>query len=281
MNIIDRIKLQEFRVSKSDLILMNYINENPGECVDKSISELASIVSIGEATITRFSRKLGFSGYQELKRNIAKYMFKENEVNRINSKVDLRESVHETAEKIFSDNMKAIEESIKILDEEKILKIREMILNANKIFFFGVGDSGIVATQTGYKFMRIGFDIASSTDAHTMVMLASLMKRGDLVFIFSHSGETSEVVKVCNIAQNNKAKVISITENTNNTLEKISDVNIAYVSKETVFETSTVLSKFTQLFLVELIYAEVIKENYDEFIQNKEKTTKALKYIRE
>lgn len=280
MNIIDRIKLQEFRVSKSDLILINYINENPSDCVDKSISELASKVSIGEATITRFSKKLGFTGYQELKRNIAKYMFKENEVKRINTKVGLKESVLETAEKIFSDNMKAIEESIKILDEEKILKIREMILGANKIFFFGVGDSGIVATQTGYKFMRIGFDIASSTDSHTMAMLAALMKRGDLVFIFSHSGETEEVIKVSEIAQENKAKVVSITENSNNTLEKISDINISYVSKETVFETGTVLSKFTQLFLVELIYAEVIKENYEEFTQNKEKTTKALKCIK-
>lgn len=281
MNIIDRIKLQDFRPSKNDMILINYINENPNECVDKSISELASKVSIGEATITRFSRKLGFTGYQELKRNIAKYMFKENEVNRINIRVGLEESVKETAEKIFENNLKAMKESIKILDEKKIFEIRELILEAQKIFFFGIGDSGIVATQAGYKFMRIGFNSESSTDAHTMAMLASLMKRGDLVFIFSHTGETHEVIKVCNIAQKNRAKIVSITENTNNTLEKISDVNLSYVANETVFETSVVLSKFTQLFLVELIYAEVVKENYDEFIKNKEKTTSAIKYIRE
>ncbi|MGL5649731.1 MAG: MurR/RpiR family transcriptional regulator [Clostridium sp.] len=281
MNIIDRIKVQEFRPSKNDLILINFINENPKECVDKSISELANKLNIGEATITRFSRKMGFGGYQELKRNIANYIFKENKVNRVNIKIEGGESVKEVAEKIYVNNIKAMQESIKILEEEKVLEIKELILEAKRIFFFGIGDSGIVATQTGYKFMRIGLKSESSTDAHTMSMLAALMTRGDLVVIFSHTGETHEVIKVCEIAKRNKAKIISITENTNNTLEKNSDINLGYVANETKFEKSVTLSKFTQLFLVEIIYAEVIKENYEEYIKNREKTMKAIKYMRE
>lgn len=281
MDIIKQIAKEEFRESKSDKILIEYINNNASECIYKSITEIAEDVSLGEATITRFSKKLGFSGFSEFKVTLAKKLSRESGKNVINAVVNLDEPVKETANKLFDSHVKVIEETLKNLDFNEIIRTREMFLNAKKIYFFGIGNSGIVSMDANYKFMRIGMNTVSISDSHTMRMISAIVGRGDLIFAISHSGETKEIIEAVKLAKSNKAKIISLTESRENTLKDISDINISYVSMETIFETGSILSKLVQVFLIELIYAEVIKESYEESIDKKMRTTTALEEIRE
>ncbi|MGG7097138.1 MurR/RpiR family transcriptional regulator [Clostridium sardiniense] len=281
MDIIKQIAKEEFRESKSDKILIEYINNNASECIYKSITEIAEEVSLGEATITRFSKKLGFSGFPEFKVTLAKKLSRESGKNVINAVVKLDEPVKETANKLFESHVKVIEETLKNLDFGEVIKAREMFLNAKKIYFFGIGNSGIVSMEANYKFMRIGMNTVSISDSHTMRMISAIVGRGDLIFAISHSGETKEIIEAVKLAKENKANIISLTESRGNTLKDISDINISYVSMETIFETGSILSKLVQVFLIELIYAEVIKESYEESIDKKMRTTTALEDIRE
>ncbi len=281
MDIIKQIAKEEFRESKSDKILIEYINNNASECIYKSITEIAEEVSLGEATITRFSKKLGFSGFPEFKVTLAKKLSRESGKNVINAVVKLDEPVKETANKLFESHVKVIEETLSNLDYAEVIRAREMFLNAKKIYFFGIGNSGIVSMEANYKFMRIGMNTVSISDSHTMRMLSAIVGRGDLIFAISHSGETKEIIESVKLAKKNKANIISLTESRENTLKDISDINISYVSMETIFETGSILSKLVQVFLIELIYAEVIKESYEESIDKKMRTTTALEEIRE
>lgn len=281
MDIIKQIAKEEFRESKSDKILIEYINNNASECIYKSITEIAEEVSLGEATITRFSKKLGFSGFPEFKVTLAKKLSRESGKNVINAVVKLDEPVKETANKLFESHVKVIEETLNNLDYAEVIRARELFLNAKKIYFFGIGNSGIVSMEANYKFMRIGMNTVSISDSHTMRMLSAIVGRGDLIFAISHSGETKEIIESVKLAKKNKANIISLTESRENTLKDLSDINISYVSMETIFETGSILSKLVQVFLIELIYAEVIKESYEESIDKKMRTTTALEEIRE
>lgn len=276
MEIIESICHTKFRESKGDKILIEYINRNAQECVYMSISELANAVSLGEATITRFTRKIGFSRYQDFKLALAKQLTKNSRKSFINTVVSIDEPVEETAQKLFLSNSNIIEETLKKLNYTDVTRAREMILNAKKIYFFGIGNSGIVAQDGNYKFMRIGINSITISDSHTMLMLSSIMERGDVIFAISHTGETREILKAIELAKSRKAKVISLTESRENKLKELSDINLSYVSMETIFETGSIMSKFIQMFILELIYAEIIKENYDETMEKKIATTNAL-----
>ena len=276
MEIIESICHTRFRESKGDKILIEYINRNAQECVYMSISELANAVSLGEATITRFTRKIGFSRYQDFKLALAKQLTKNSRKSFINTVVSIDEPVEETAQKLFLSNSNIIEETLKKLNYTDVTQAREMILNAKKIYFFGIGNSGIVAQDGNYKFMRIGLNSIAISDSHTMLMLSSIMERGDVIFAISHTGETREILKAIELAKSKKAKVISLTESRENTLKELSDINLSYMSMETIFETGSIMSKFIQMFILELIYAEIIKENYDETMEKKIATTNAL-----
>lgn len=276
MDIIDRIMKKDFRPSKSDKILMEYVNNNGSECIYKSISEIAREVSLGEATITRFTRKLGFLGFQEFKVALTKELSKESGKNVISTVVNIDEKANITAEKLFNSYKEVMERTLKDLNYSNILTIKDLILKGRKIFFFGIGNSGIVALDANYKFMRIGLNCTAVSDSHTMVMLSSLMKEDDILFAISHTGETKEILKTIKVAKENGTKIISLTGSNSNSLIDISDVNINYVSVETIFETGSILSKLVQVFLIELIYSEVIKDSYESSIENKVKTTEAL-----
>ena len=61
------IKILYGEMGKAEKRIADWINENPGKLISLSIVELAEKCKCSEATIVRFAKRLGFSGYQEMK----------------------------------------------------------------------------------------------------------------------------------------------------------------------------------------------------------------------
>ena len=66
-----KIKMLYDSLGKAEKKIADWISENPGKIISLSIVELAEQCKCSEATIVRFSRKIGLSGYQELKISLA------------------------------------------------------------------------------------------------------------------------------------------------------------------------------------------------------------------
>ena len=67
-NIELRIKSMYPGMGNAERKVADWILKNPGGVVDMSIVELAAETRASEATIARFSRRLGDGGYSEIKR---------------------------------------------------------------------------------------------------------------------------------------------------------------------------------------------------------------------
>ncbi|EPZ53656.1 SIS domain protein [[Clostridium] sordellii ATCC 9714] len=113
-----------------------------------------------------------------------------------------------------------------------------------------------------------------------MIMMASIMEKGDLLIAISHSGETDEIIKTVKLAKENEVDVISITKKKESSLKDISDIHLEYISEETLLETGSISSKLAQIFLIDLIYTQVVKEISSEAIDRKIKTTDAIKTLK-
>lgn len=82
--------------------------------------------------------------------------------------------------------------------------------------------------------MRIGLNCVYFDSIYTMIIMSSIMEKGDLVIAISHLGETEEIIKTVELAKENGASIISITENKESELKEISDINLSYISGEMV-----------------------------------------------
>lgn len=281
MGIIDELKTPSFKVTKSDKILMKYIKENIEYVSYMPISQIAKESNIGEATITRFSKKMGFSSLQDFKVTLAQEISINNKSKTIiNSNIENDEPAIDTAKKLLSSNITTLEKTVDLINNQDIHNCANMIINARRIYFIGIGYSGIIAQDSNYKFMRIGLNCMSFDSSHTMIMMASIMEAEDLLIAISHTGETDAIIKTVELAKQNNVNIISITQNQESKLKDRSDINLAYVSEESILETGSISSKLAQIFLLDLIYTQVVKEKSSEAIDRKIKTTDAIKSLK-
>ena len=281
MNILEKLETPDFKATKSDKLLIDYIKNNLDNFSYKPISQIAKESNLGESTITRFARKMGFSSLQDFKVTLTKEVstISNKKENIINNNIENDEPASETAKKLLSSNINILSKTVDIIQSEDICKCADLIINAKRIYFIGIGYSGIIAQDSNYKFMRIGLNCSSFDSSHTMIMMASIMEKDDLIVAISHSGETKEIIKAVNMAKENNVDVISITENKESSLKRISDVNLGYISQETLLETGSISSKLAQFFIIDLVYTQVVKQEFKESLERKVKTTKAIKLL--
>ena len=102
MGILEQLNNPTFKVTKSDNILIEYMNQVKDAVIYKSISEIAKESKLGEATITRFTKKLGYSGFQEFKIILAKELSIQAEKNIVHPSISRYEDICETAYKLFA-----------------------------------------------------------------------------------------------------------------------------------------------------------------------------------
>lgn len=281
MGILSDLEKPSFKVTKSDKLLIEYIKLDLDNFIYKSISEIAKESGIGEATITRFSKKAGFNGFQDFKVTLAKEVSSNSNRNIINNSIENDESAIETAKKLLNSNINILTKTVDLINSEDIHKCANLIIKAKRIYFIGIGYSGIIAQDSNYKFMRIGLNCVYFDSSHTMIMMSSIMEKGDLVIAISHSGETEEIIKTVELAKENGVSIISITENKESELKEISDINLSYISGETVLETGAISSKLAQIFLIDTVYTQVVKADFNKSLNTKIKTTNAIKLSKE
>ena len=273
-------------LTKAENKICDYIEEYMNSSIYMTVTEIANNCGVGEATVTRFCRKLGFRSFLEFKMTMAQE-FKNNgydnadisdEVSK-NEVLSEKDSLGEFVKKFYDMNINSLEDTLKKIDYTIIEEISDILVKAKRIAFAGVGHSGIIAEDAYYKFMKIGLVCNCYRDSHTLLMMASLMKEDDVLFIISNSGNTEEVNIAAEIARENNVKVISITENLLSKLSRVSDYVLNYTYQEIKLDMESLGIRISQSFLVDLICTNVIRKNKEIAIESKIKTENAIKRI--
>ena len=245
-----QIKMLYDKMGGAEKRVADWLIKNPGKIISLSISELAEECKCGEATLVRFARRLGFSGYQELKISFAR----EEGSTKIADGISKKDSCIEIFEKVSNDIYCSLEMTKKSLDSESLETAAKMIMNANKIVIYGLGNSSAVALDFQHKLMRLGYNAIAFSDNHMQSISASHLTKKDVVIGISHSGSSKDIVDALKIAKENGAFSISITNNGKSPIVKQSDVALYTASNETKYSILGLNSRIAQLAIINAIY---------------------------
>lgn len=80
----------------------------------------------------------------------------------------------------------------------------------------------------------------------------------DCVFLFSHSGETIEVIQLAEILHEKGVKMIVLTGNPISQLTKYADVSLVIDSHEAFLESESLLSRTLYITMMDIIYIAVL-----------------------
>lgn len=255
-------------LTKSEKKVADYILANFKDIMYLSVTELAELAAVGETTIFRFCKKLGFKGYPEFKLLIAQDIVSLEKVD---------ESKSSSFTSIIKDNIIAeVNECYQTLDEEVLGDAIEMLYKSERVFFFGIGSSGITAKTAVERFMRIGFLSDIATDAHRMNMVSSVLSSKDTIVAFSLSGATTDVLESLVIAKENGVNVIVATSYVKSPLTKVADVVLQTSGKANLIEGGSLVNSISQLFIVDLLVTGITLLDKDQTQLMREKTGRSI-----
>ncbi len=235
---------------------------------------IAQEADTSEAMVVKTAKRLGFSGYKELRAALQAYKSQPH--------VDLHQEVKpdDTAEtivqKVFRTSIQALEETLAILDMEGFRHAAELLHGARQRDFYGLGGSAQIARDVAHKFLRIGIRASAFDDTHMMAMSASLLRAGDVVVAFSHSGRTSGVLESVQIARANRASVIAITNYASSPLAEMSDVVLYSTAQGSFLTSENAAARIVQLNIMDAIFIAVAQKGYQSAEASLAKTMAAV-----
>ena len=244
------IKMLYDEMGKTEKQIADWIFENPGKIISLSIVELAELCRCSEATIVRFSKRLGLSGYQELKISLAS----EGGGSSISSSITADDPPFTMYEKICNDIYLSFEKTKKSLKSESLELACKKISEANKIVIFGLGNSASIATDASHKFLRAGLNSVAYSDNHMQVIAASHLTENDVAIGISHSGSSKDIVDALKISKEHGATTIAITNSGKSPILKQSDIVLATSSNETEYNILALNSRVAQLAIIDTLY---------------------------
>ncbi|HZG70717.1 MAG TPA: MurR/RpiR family transcriptional regulator [Chondromyces sp.] len=240
--------------TKSENKIYEYILSNPEQVLYHSLTELSEASKVAEATVLRFFRKMGYKGFQDFKFLLAQELT-----------VDSNQQAGETTymERILHNTIQSVENTYAILDTEALEGTIDSIYRSQDVVIFGIGSSGIAGLDMQNRLMRIGKNVSVITDPHFQVMRASSLTEESVVVAISLTGSTKDIVDTVQIAKEKKAKIIVLTNYVKSPLTKYADYILLTSAKENPLDSGSLVSKITQLYLIDLICTGITLKNYE------------------
>lgn len=225
--------------------IFEYVVRNVDRVQEMQIRTLAAECFVSTTTIMRFAKKLGFSGYREF-----------SDALRVASHTAARSQLPSVMKRqTYSEEyLKNIIESVRVLTDGKVELFRAALAGDPRIFCFGAGLDGEVARYAYHLLASMGYRASCPADAFERKAAIARMEDGDVLYLFSLSGEDEETLDLVERAQLHcKPAIVTVTQSANNTLQSLSNVDLYVFADKITVRDEDLSSRSSMFALVELL----------------------------
>ena len=218
---------------------------------DLSSQQVTQKLHISQAALTRFAKKCGFTGYREF---VFQYQHQA-------SKPDTHSHKHSPLTKRVLRSYTIMREQTQdLIDEEQLERVAQSIDDAERVYFFGTGSSGLIAREMKLRFMRLGVVCEALTDQDGFAWTTSIMDENCLVLGFSLSGTTQSVLDSLLDAKEMGAKTILFTSAPNKNSQAYTETVLVAIHSQSSY-IQRISAQLPMLILIDLIYAYFLEIN--------------------
>ncbi len=244
-------------MGKSEKRVADWLFSHSGEVLPYSITDLASKCESSEATIVRFSKRLGCAGYQDLKLHLAS----ERDKKIITPTITGEDDCFSIFEKVCNDAYMSLERTKKTLSAEAMTRAAEAISLARRVVLIGLGTSASVAEDASNKLLRAGCNSSAYSDTHMQAIAVSQMRGGDVLVGISQSGTSKDIVEAMKTAKAHGAMTISITSKERSPISRQSDILLLTDTEETRHSSLGLNSHISRLIVIDALCYKIVYQN--------------------
>lgn len=242
--------------------------DQPAAPLDLSITDLAKKAGTSAATVTRFCRLLGYSGYVPFRVAVASDIGRGSaldswraDVGRAVGPDDPPEQVLRTL--LMSQTM-SLQATADGFDLQELTSIAAAIAACDHLDIFGIGGSAVMAEEIAGRLYRIGIPVYSWPEIHAALTSAAISRPNSIAIAISNTGRTKETIEALSLAQSSGAYTIAITGSNASPLAALADANIVAYAPDGYLQPDDLAAKHAQLFVLDLLYLLVAQQNFAE-----------------
>ncbi len=276
-NVFEIISQEYYSFTASEKKLADYILSNQDGIAYLSISQLADGANVAEATVSRFSRRLGFKGYVEFKLTAANAALRFKPANNpLSGQVEDGDSVEDICRKLYSAEVEAMAQTMDVLNPEAVVQAATLLEKANRVLSMGQGGSMILAQEAAHLFSTVSNKFQAVSDSHMQAMAAAMLDPEDVIFFFSYSGSTRAMMETIQLAKKRKAKIILVTRFPHSPGAEISDVVLQCGANENPLQSGSIAARIAQMYLLDVLFSEYSRRNIVRARTNRARVAEAL-----
>lgn len=264
-------------LTKSEKKIANFIMKNFEKTKNMTSYEISNKVNVGQATVIRFSKKLGYASFNELINSINKL----EQEDILEKNISLSDDITTTNTKIANQYIDVVKLTLELNPAKVFEDVIEEIIKAERIVVLGIGNSAIVSTDFVNKLARVGMNAFTNLDTHLQFSMITNLRKKDLLILISDSGETREIVEAAKLAKENNTKIIAITKFTKNKLHSYSDYILKTASFDINLRLDATTSRIAQFTIIDMVFINILKTDfskYKEIITKSDNAVRILKY---
>lgn len=262
MEFAGRVKGHYYGLSKTEKKIADYLLEHATTARHLSIQELAEDIDVSMSAISRFTKKVGYSNYQEMRLQLSEPFDHLSES--FFASLDENDTAMNIAKATFQSGITSLSSTMAVLNQDSLEQAVHLLGRAKTCGLFGMGASSVIVHSAYQRFLRTSLNCQFSLDYHMQLMYAGRLSEKDCALIVSHTGRNKDVLRIVDILKERGVPIISVTSNAASPLARKSDVFLFSISEETKFRPEAISSSVSQLMLMDTLFTlYAIKEDND------------------
>lgn len=261
-----RIQNAYARLTPVERKIADFVLTHREQVVEMTAGEMAKAVDVAASGVIRFCQKLGYEGFSQMKINLAAQI--EPQADLIMPAVGPDDDTDTVFAKVFQSSIKTLKDTLALMDRSAIGQAVQMMQQATRIEFYGVGTSAVIAMDAYYRLMRIGYPAFCATDSQIMRVSATQLGPGQVAVGISHSGRTAETIESLRSAREQGAQTLVITSYLDSPICREADLVLCVYSDESRYPIEAVSARIAHIALLDTLCVALALQQYDRTIDH-------------
>jgi DNA-binding MurR/RpiR family transcriptional regulator len=223
-----------------------------------SITELADRAGTSPATVTRFCRAIGYTGYLALRVGAAAeqgrssaYETWESDIGRAFHPGDTATEMMRT---LVNAHTVALTSTAERLDPALVGQVADALAQSTHVDIYGIGGSAGMAAELQARLYRIGINAHAWSEVHAGLASAVLLSDASVAIAFSNTGRTEETIEMLALAKSSGAYAVAVTSDPASPMAQVADAHLTSHAPGEYLQPDDLSAKHAQLFVIDLLY---------------------------
>jgi len=256
------IEMAAKNMTRAEQKVARVVLASPYRVLRKSIGLLAGEAGVSEPTVIRFCRAFNCKGFQDFKLQLAQDLATGAHFSETRLSID--ETAPDLITKVIDSGIASLIKVRDSLPPDAVQSAIELLAAADRIEFYGLGGSGIVAQDAQHKFFRLGVPVVAYSDPTVHSVSASLLEPGCVIVAISQSGATQDIIASAELGLAAGAQVIAITA-ADSALARLATVCLPMNSLEDEDLYAPIKSRMAHLAIIDVLAVGVALSRGPEF----------------